>query len=248
MRLGWPLRPASRTGLVLIILSTVPISAQERPDSGAFVTRIGNDTLSVERWRRSDGVVDVEAARRLPGVGVERYHLELNADYGISYYDATRWSGIDREAEASGRWVAEAQGTKLAFQRQQGEDVDNGLLDVELNVLPYLEWLYWPFELLLMRAAAAAEETFAQQMVSLDETFELFVTRTSPDQMTITLPDGGTMTARVDTQGRVQELNASGSTQPVTVTRERWLDVDAHARRFAELEAANGPLVIANDP
>lgn len=213
-----------------------PGAAQEPPDSGAFVTRLGADTIAVERWVRSPEKVEAEVVLRVPRTTFATYLIELNDQGGLSHYDATIWEGRRTAGEPIERRVADSDGKNMAYRIARGDDVQNEVMDVEPMVIPFIDMVHWPFELMLMRAQASGEARLSQPVVSGDRTFDFELEVLGSSQMTVTHPTRGTMTATVDDRGRMLHLDAAETTRKLTVTREPWLDIDAFAERFGALD------------
>ncbi len=207
--------------------------AQEPPDSGAFVTRLGEDTIAVERWVRSPEKMEAEVVLRVPRTTFRAYLIELNDQGGLAHYDATIWEGTRGAGEPIERYVADSDGRNLAFRIARGEEAQNEVMDVESTVLPFIDMVHWPFELMLMRAHAADQELVTQPLFSGARTFSFELAVVGPNQMAVTHPTRGTMNVTVDDQGRMTLLDASETTRKLAVTREPWVDVDAFAQRSA---------------
>lgn len=62
---------------VATLAPALPVKAQLGADSGAFVIRLGRDTLKVERFVFRDGVLRSESVRRSTGVELQRVDVML---------------------------------------------------------------------------------------------------------------------------------------------------------------------------
>jgi hypothetical protein len=59
----------------LVSAAPAPLAAQggiQRPDSASLVTRLGNDTLAVERFVRTGQRIEAEVVLRSPAVSLNR--------------------------------------------------------------------------------------------------------------------------------------------------------------------------------
>jgi hypothetical protein len=244
MQLAVGIRLAVIGVLVLTPSSRSGVRAQESPDSGAFITRLGTDTIAMESWVRTGTHMEVHALLRTPSTRARFYVIELNDQGGLSHYEAGRWDGPFRDGPAQWRWIAESDGKNMAFQLQDGDQRENGVFDVQPGILPFIDFVQWPFELMLSRFSASGVEVMTQPLVSGTRVFEVELARTGPGRGRVTHPTLGVMELSLDDRGRMVRLDGS-ITRGLTVTREAWLDIDGLARRFAardEEQGAMGPL------
>src|SRR5688500_16812233 len=85
-------------------LLAAPALAAQAPDSAAFVTRLGNDTLAVERVVRTPRRVEAEVLLRTPRATITRYALELDERGELRRFEAvTRDAGADAGAAPTRR-------------------------------------------------------------------------------------------------------------------------------------------------
>ncbi|MGQ0561293.1 MAG: DUF2911 domain-containing protein [Gemmatimonadota bacterium] len=61
-----------------LLAAATPLIAQGRADSAAFIVRLGNDTLSIERYVRTDEQLVAEAVQRSPSTVRRRLVLNLS--------------------------------------------------------------------------------------------------------------------------------------------------------------------------
>ena len=86
----------------------IPILAQARPDSGTFVTRLGADTLAVERFVRRGSRVEADVVLRIPRTMRTRYVLELSESGELVRLESTT---LDPQSQAgAGRRFAPLHG------------------------------------------------------------------------------------------------------------------------------------------
>ena len=202
-------------------------------DSAVFVTRLGNDTLVVERFVRATNRLEADVVQRVPTTRRVRYVLELSPGGELRRLETLAASPDRRE-------VIVRQGDSLRI-----ETTDTGATRVrtvaaERGALPFLEMVHWPFELVLMRLKASGLARTRQPLLTGSRVAGFDAAVVGPDSMTITHPTRGTMRARVDAAGRLLALDAGATTRKLTVERRAWRDVDldALARRWSALDAA----------
>lgn len=78
--------------LVLFLILTSPLAAQG-PGSGAFLTRLGNDTIAVERYQRHADRVEGEIVAFAPATRIIRYVLHLTRAGTVHAADVRTWTG-----------------------------------------------------------------------------------------------------------------------------------------------------------
>jgi len=128
-------------------------------DSAAFVTRLGRDTLVVERFVRVSNRLQADVVMRVPATSRIRYVLDLSPSGELSRLETVVSSPARRE-------VITRQGDSLRV-----EITDTGATRVrtvaaEGRVLPFLDMVHWPFELVLMRLKSSSSSQTAQPLLS----------------------------------------------------------------------------------
>src|SRR3954471_8867053 len=73
-----------------VMLAASALAAQQQPiSSGAFVVRLGRDTLSVERFTRTANRLEGDLVRRSPTTNVTHYIINTGADGNITSAELT---------------------------------------------------------------------------------------------------------------------------------------------------------------
>lgn len=206
-----------------------------RPDSAALITRLGVDTLSVERWVRTADGVAVEAAVRAPHATFRRYTLDFAPDGTVQRYAARIFDPANLEAPVETE-VVERTADGWTRTVTAAGTAEAAAIEADAALLPFVDLLFWPYELVLLRGADETART--QPLLGGTRAMPFTVERTGPDQVTVTHPWRGPSVARVDAQGRLLALDASETTRKVQVTRVPWGDAAAHARRWARADEA----------
>lgn len=215
----------------------VPLS----PDSGAFVTRLGADTIALERFVRSARRVEADVVLRVPRTVRTRYVMDLSQTgvlerlEGVSIApltgDTTRRELIVR------RW-----GDSLDVTITTPDTVRTRTVVAPPYALPFVDMIHWPFELVLTRAYAMSVDTVVQPLLTGARVSDFRISRPGGSALAITHPSRGTMRARVDESGRLLSLDAAETTRKLIVERQPWLSLDSAAARWARLDAAGKSL------
>lgn len=219
--------------LCALLLGPAAAAAQAKPDSASFVTRLGTDTLVVERFVRAPGRLEAEVVMRAPATNRVRYILEVSPAGDLTRLETVGSSPPRRE-------VITRLGDSLRV-----ETTDTGaprvrMIAADRRVLPFIDMVHWPFELALMRLRTSRASSDTQPLLTGSRVAGFPVAVTSVDSMTITHPSRGTMRVRVDAAGRLLALDAGATTRKLLVERRPWgaLQLDALAARWAADDAA----------
>ena len=222
--------------------------AVERPDladSAAFVTRLGVDTVAVERVVYAPRRVDADVLLRVPTTTRTRYVLELSPTGEL-----TRLETVTTDLRAADaptrREVITRVGDSLSVETAAGGQLRTRLVAArDARVLPFIDVVHWPFELALTRARASGQARTAQPLLTGARLTDFPITDLGPDSMTITHPSRGTMRLRVDARGRLLALDAGATTRKLLVERRPWMGTDAMdalATRWAAMDVAGRSL------
>ena len=231
-----------RLAAVTAFFLTVPSAA--RAQTGAFVVRLGTDTIAVERFQRSGSRIEGSVVRHTPSTNVVRYTITLNADGTVSSYQLA---------------IVRADGTPMPnapaplAMRFTGDSV---LRDIVQNgqpvtlrhaaprgTLPTIPGSFFQYEMLIKASRAGKVGTFgfgAQQLAPAPTEVEFFgsdsaeiVVRT-PAPAPLVLRTG----FRLDASGNVIRSDGALTTQKFLVTRLPDADVAAIANAWAARDAA----------
>lgn len=232
----------------LVLFAPAPLAAQgggqggaQRPDSASLVTRLGHDTLAVERFVRAGNRIEAEVVLRSPRVTRTRYLLETSPAGGMTRMESL---ALDpRSGSPTGRrTVVTLVGDSLRIETTVNGETTTRSTAASGAVLPFIDMVHWPFELALTRArsggAVASGTELPQPMLSGSRVSNFRVGLIGADSMTITHPSRGTMRVRVDADGRLLSLDAGATTRKLIVERGGWIAVEPFATRWAELDAA----------
>ncbi len=209
---------------------------QAPPDSASFVTRLGADTLAVERFVHAPGRVEADVVLRAPTTTRTRYVLELSPSGYLVRLEAVRLS--PGSGAPLGRDVIERAGDSLRIETATDSGTRRRTVAADPATLPFIDMVHWPFETALRRLRAAGSATATVPLLTGSRTVGFAVAAVGADSMTITHPTRGTSRARVDAAGRLLGLDAGTTTRKLVVSRGPWVELDSLAVRWAALDAA----------
>lgn len=223
----------------------VAVGRPDVADSASFVTRLGVDTVAVERVVYTPRRVDADVLLRVPSTTRTRYALELSPAGELTRLEAVTTEPRAAEAPAR-REVITRVGDSLRVETTAGGQVrTRNVAAHDLRVLPFIDVVHWPFELALTRARVAGLPQTAQPLLTGGRVQNFPLADLGPDSMTITHPLRGTMRVRVDGRGRLLALDAGATTRKLLVERRSWMGtdvIDAFATRWAAMDAAGRSL------
>lgn len=232
--------PRLLLAVVLVILAgcaSGPPAVPAAPPAtqAGFVTRLGDDTLAVERFTRTPTGIEATVALRVPGTTITDYRLDLGDGGALRHYEATtRRPGT---GEVVRREVAEPVGDSLRVAVTVGAETTTRVLAGGDRPLPFIDMVHWPYELVVERAVAAGAPL--EQPLFSERGSVAFTTDVEyGGGVTVTHPFRGPMRVTTDADGRLLTLDAGATTRKLLVTRVADVDVEAAARRFAALDAS----------
>jgi hypothetical protein len=214
----------------------VPRLPGQQPETGALVTVLGNDTVAVERWTRTGGRIDAEAAVRSPRTVLRRFTLELSPSGALRSWDDATLDAANPGARPLRTETIRRTGDGWRRTVMAGDSIDStALVGLDSLMLPWVDLVHWPFELATRRVVArgGSEQTF----VAGGRPLRYAVARDG-ERVTLTHPLRGPSVARVDARGRLLSLDAAGTTRKVVVTRVASVDVRGAALRWAAADRA----------
>lgn len=221
--------------LALVVSSALagPVAAQSA-DSAGLVTLLGRDTLGLERWVRSGNSITAEAVLRTPRTSFRRYRMELAADGSMTRFEEQTFDpaelGRPRRTD-----VVEARGGGWTRTITEGDSVRTLRIETDSRLLPFVDLVHWPYELVLQRSARGE---LTEQPFLMGSRAVAFPISRAGDAVTIRHPNRGPSVARMDAQERLLSFDGAQATRKVVVTRVPWLELDSIAARWAAADRA----------
>lgn len=215
--------------LVTVGVLAAPAAAQ----SGAFVTRLGRDTLAVERFQRTANRLEGELVIRAPRTQHRIYAATLGPNGAVERFDLTIHNLSAGGGPAEQKASIEFRGDSAIVGQPDGQTrrlaVPGGGTPVLLNVYGLVEYLAG-------RARAAGGDEYKTTGVypSANDPAAVVLKRVGADSMTIMIGQVGPLRLRLDPAGNLLGVNGTGSTMQVTVERVPAIDVAALGPAFAD--------------
>jgi hypothetical protein len=232
----------------LLLLSAGSLSAQA--PTAYIVTRLGVDTVGIERYTRTNNRLEGDLVLRYPRVRTFHYVADLGPRGEIkSLTTVVRRPGTDPTAPALMQSVStfgdslaviEVQRNGKADTTLTGRKVFHGMVSATLNTEPASYGLY---EQTLSTARLGRDSvTYALVGPGGGPVPAIILRRRGADSVafTSTFFPGWIEVARVDSRGRIMGLNSTATTIKTIAERVPSLDFDGVVGRWAAYETTHG--------
>ncbi len=230
---------------LMVGLTATANAFAQRPnplDSAVFVTRLGSDTLVVERVIRSPQRVEAEVAMRVPRTTRTVSVLQLSPSGMLERMEATTFDTTGGGAAAARREIVTRVGDSLRIETTAGDQRRTRAVRAEPHALPFIDMVHWPYEIALVRLKTSGVTDASQPLLTGSRVSNFAFARVGADSMTITHPSRGTMRLRVDSAGRLMALDAGATTRKLVVERRPWMPIDDLVKRWTAQDAAGRSL------
>lgn len=229
---------------MLLAVAAAPAGAQraaEPPaEDAAFIVRLGTDTVAVERFTRTAERLEGERLLRFPRTSLVQYRALLGSDGAITRFESASVPLGADSTPATSTVVFGMDSVRVTLANSDSTRayaMNPGTAEASI-FLPFSFALY---EQLVRRVIGRGSDSAAAELIfpGVFNPLPTSVRRIGPDSAAIDF-FGAPLLVRTDRAGRILGVDGSRTTQKVTVTRERRVDVHALARAFAARERAEG--------
>ena len=226
----------------MIAFALLAVLSAQRPDSSVLVTRLGSDTLVVERVVRTPRRIEAEVLMRVPRTLRTVYVADFSPAGDLVRLEAQTFDPRGA-ADPVRRQTITRDGDSLRVSTSAaGATEQVRAVAADKRVLPFIDMVHWPFEPALMRLKASGAAQVSQPLLSGGRVADFGLAALGPDSATITHPTRGTMRVRWDAQGRLMALDAGATTRKLVVERKPWMAIDQLAERWSADDAAGRSL------
>lgn len=204
------------------LLLTLAFAVQ---DSGAFVVKLGSDTLSLEQYRRAATQLRGEYVIRSPRSVHRIYIADLNPDGTVRRYELITHNIGGGPGPMETKLTAEFSGDSVVMVSPRGDSTATTRVAVPRGTFPYTLHVYGLFEQIARWARGAGKDSVTfTALASADRSSAGYVKKLGGDTLRLMFHDGqlaglGPFTFRLDPQGRLVWLTGKGSTVQVDVQR-----------------------------
>jgi hypothetical protein len=194
-------------------------------DSGAFVVRLGTDTLSLEQYTRTANQLRGEFVIRAPRSVHRIYSAELNPDGSIRRMEVITHNIDGGPGPMETKASVEFAGDTAVVRQPRGDSTVTQKIAVPRGTIPYFLHVYGLVEQIGRQARATGKDSMPfTAMTSSNQTSGGVVRKRGGDTLTLVFNQGqlnglGPFTFRLDQRGRLVWLTGKGSTVQVDVER-----------------------------
>ena len=228
-----PVQAPAQTAVQAPVQAPAPATTSAA-HSAAFITRLGNDTLYVERFSFANGAYNVEQVLHSPVAALMHTHVGLTPSGGIG--DVIYMHHQIKEPSApliamTRLTFGTADSARVVMKR--GDDTTTRSIRASANMVPSLPDSWLGYELAAGRLLAARSDTATMAFLEPDgDRTRILVRRIAADSIAFELPFT-VYRARVDAQGHILNLYQPNG---LRVERVPAVDVNAIAARWDELD------------
>ncbi|HEX2209592.1 MAG TPA: DUF2911 domain-containing protein [Longimicrobium sp.] len=231
------MKTTARTALAAFALSlaAAPAAAQE---SGAFIVRLGRDTVVVDQFTRTADRIEGTLVGRTPRTSIRTYTATLRPDGTVERVEMT--TRLPSQPDQPPQTVTLTTGADSAEWRiQRGDTVRSGRMAAGSDAFPWIFNSYSLAEPVIAAALARGVDSAAVPVVQAGgrQTGTVSFIRNGADSVLIRSGNGVTR-ARVDARGRVLGAHSPESTFKAEVERVASVDVNAIATAWAARDQA----------
>jgi len=222
-----------------VLLLTLTLGSQH-PDTATFLTRIGKDTLAVERFTYDGHVLDGVSVVRSPSVEVRRYHAVFGPSGPESLTIATGPAGKPAGQVTIYRYTDDS-----VFVENRRDTVSKREAGaVRGRPLPFAPDLLGPWEAALSGTMANTAADPRLSLLAGGPAIQYEVHRGGADTLHLLIGDHdyGPLVARMDAAGRLQSLDFRATTDKYLAELVSGLNVDSMTAVFAARELAGAGL------
>lgn len=214
----------------------IPILALAlQAQTGAFIVRLGNDTLLVEQYRRTATTLEGDqVARSARATSVRHFTAAFDRHGGVTRYELV--------GRVAARPDAPPQTLRVTFDADtavvtlvSGDSSHSERLQLQGGAVPYVDRSYALVELLTRQARAVGRLPYVAPLLSLGSLSQVAATvsRGTGDSVVVVIGDDPPVRVRVDSGGTILGASAVGTPEQFTVERVAAVDIGAIARQFA---------------
>jgi hypothetical protein len=231
--------------IVTLHLLQGSLTAQSAVPS-VFLTRLGNDTVMLERFTLGRDRVDGTVVLLAPRVRIVQYGAMIAANGRITGIDVTNRPGVPG-SQPTVRWQARLADTTITLINQRANGTtDTATFAVRQPSLPFLQLSLGLYQAAVNQIRGMSRDSVPFDMYSFGvrQPTATYIARRGRDTLAVGY-FGDPMYVAVDAEGRIRGLNGMRTTQKFLAQPAPTLDFDAVTEQFVARERAG---VVAGMP
>lgn len=221
-----------------LLVATVVASCKSPNTSNeaGFITLLGNDTLAVESFSKSEGYFTAKVVLRSPSLSLRKYYLTYSNDdfykLEVTQFDPTQ--GFNGPETLVQRMTRQQDSLRVESEGRDGTTVRT--VAFEKDMLPFIDMVHWPYDLAFNKAVQAPNDSINQRLWTGRGLSTFIITKEGSDSLTIRHPSRGVMGVDIHENGDIQLLDAGLTTRKLKVHRVNTVDINKVAASFAEAD------------
>lgn len=210
-----------------------------------FVTKLGSDTLAVERIRRSTSGISADVILRSPRISLRSYTLAYDNDRKLTsmFTSDNTTIGTLENGLKNGTLVysLEVDGDSLMINTEGRNGPVSYKVINDRPMLPFIDMVHWPFDLAFQQSQTAASDSIHQYMLSGRRASDFIIHKTGSSSYTLRHPSRGVMEVITNREGGLEKLDAKATTRKLIVNREDKLNFDELVSHFVNIDKNGSP-------
>ena len=221
---------------MLALLLTLSVAVQ---DSGAFVVRLGTDTVALEQYTRTATQLRGEYVVRTPRSLHRIYTADLNPDGTVGRWELVTHNIGGGPGPMETKASVDFSGDTAVMVSPQGDGTVTSKFAVPRGTFPFLIYGYGLLEHMGRWARATGKDSVRfTALASANQTSGGYIRKRGGDTLVFMLDEGqlagvGPFTFRLDRQGQITWLTGKGSTLQVEVQRVASVPMAQATQSFA---------------
>jgi hypothetical protein len=212
-----------------------PSEAAPATHAGAFLVKLGADTIVMERFARTGNAYSVEQALRSPTPRLFHTHIEVTpaGDLTTMSYMQHRIGGAMDAPLIANTDVKVASDSASIFGKRGDSTVVNRRVAVAAGSLPTLPSSYFGYELASMRLVASGRDSMQARLLGPNGQTGYAVKRVGQDSVFFILDPTTIYRAHIDGQGRILHMHAPFTTFKIQLARVPDADISKVAAAWS---------------
>src|SRR5687767_11071926 len=209
------------------------------PVTGAYVVKLGRDTVAVERFTRTADRLEGDLAIRTGGLRTTHYVMHLAPDGSVQRMETSTRPGIggpDVQPTLSQTvtWV----GDTIVTEQKRGDSIRVVRMAARPGAVVYLPYGYGPYRLAMQRLSQPTDSVMMYPMAA-QTIWPLRLRRISSDSVNLETFNG-VIHANVDSRGQIRRMQTVGGTFTLGAEAMPYERFPVIVAQFAESEKSAG--------
>jgi hypothetical protein len=205
---------------------------------GAFVVRLGRDTVAVEQYSRMGNRYEADVVQRQPVTAIAHYVVTVNPDGTPQSLEFTTRRPDGSPVPNAPSWARVSYGPDTVATQIVRDTLFASKIAVK-GAYPYAPTAFGMYELWLSSLLAKGIDSTTMPLLSLGARQpNMFPVKIVNSERARVYYGGAPQLLRIDPEGHLLTLDGTQTTNKVTVSRQPAVDVQAVAESFAAAEAA----------